>query len=72
MTPSILPSKKSTAKKHVIAMDVGTTTMRACLFDGKCQLVAVAEEPVCFRCFNLPLGSTFFFVVSFCQNLGVV
>ncbi|VDD85872.1 unnamed protein product [Enterobius vermicularis] len=46
MTPSILPSKKSTAKKHVIAMDVGTTTMRACLFDGKCQLVAVAEEPI--------------------------
>ncbi|VDM43971.1 unnamed protein product [Toxocara canis] len=37
---------RNVAKKYVIAVDVGTTTIRACLFDQKCHLLTQAERPV--------------------------
>lgn len=35
-------------KRHyIIALDVGTTTVRACLFDQQCCLLEHVEKPVC-------------------------
>uniref|UniRef100_A0A0N5AL63 Glycerol kinase 5 n=1 Tax=Syphacia muris TaxID=451379 RepID=A0A0N5AL63_9BILA len=47
MTASVvLPPTKNRARGHVIALDVGTTTLRACLFDGRCRLLKVAERAI--------------------------
>ncbi|CAJ0915636.1 unnamed protein product, partial [Mesorhabditis belari] len=31
-------------KNYVIAVDIGTTTIRACLYDDRCQLVTVSQD----------------------------
>uniref|UniRef100_A0A915AND8 Glycerol kinase 5 n=1 Tax=Parascaris univalens TaxID=6257 RepID=A0A915AND8_PARUN len=37
---------RNVMKKYIIAIDVGTTTIRSCLFDDRCRLLTFAERPV--------------------------
>uniref|UniRef100_A0A0K0D188 FGGY_N domain-containing protein n=1 Tax=Angiostrongylus cantonensis TaxID=6313 RepID=A0A0K0D188_ANGCA len=32
--------------QYIVAVDVGTTTIRACLYDDKCRLVNVASDKI--------------------------
>ncbi|VDN29177.1 unnamed protein product [Gongylonema pulchrum] len=56
----------------LLAVDVGTTTIRACLFDSCCRLMRHVEEPVsCFgNCAGLPVAAVTVRLFQICVQFG--
>lgn len=39
-------------KANIIAIDIGTTTITACLYNSRCQLVSYSKESVRGSCYS--------------------